>query len=110
MPLQVIHAKHKTGFEESKDFPIKINSIIAGRYQILEYIGSAAFSKAVQCLDMATGELVCDVHERVHAPCKHMHSRAHVQCVNTHVPHIIIVLPFAHILIHAHNELSYNAV
>jgi hypothetical protein len=57
--LKVIHARHKTGFEESKEFPIKINSIIAGRYQILEYIGSAAFSKAVQCLDMATGELVC---------------------------------------------------
>lgn len=56
---QIIHAKRKTGFEESKDFPIKLNSIIAGRYQILEYIGSAAFSKAVQCLDMSTGELVC---------------------------------------------------
>lgn len=57
--LPVIYVRNKTGFEESKEFPIKINSLIAGRYQILEYIGSAAFSKAVQCLDTVTGELVC---------------------------------------------------
>ena len=29
------------------------------RYQILEYLGSAAFSRAVQCLDLTTNELVC---------------------------------------------------
>lgn len=45
--LRVIFDRERTGFEESKEFPIVINSIIAGRYQILEYLGSAAFSKAV---------------------------------------------------------------
>lgn len=57
--LPVIYERHKTGFEETKDFPILINSVIAGRYQILEYLGSAAFSKAVQCVDLKTNELVC---------------------------------------------------
>jgi len=57
--LRVYYIKNQTGFEESKDFPIKINSVIAGRYEILEYLGSAAFSKAIQCLDLKKGELVC---------------------------------------------------
>jgi hypothetical protein len=50
--LRVIFDRERTGFEETKEFPIVINSIIAGRYQILEYLGSAAFSKAVQCVDL----------------------------------------------------------
>eukprot|EP00741_Cyanophora_paradoxa_P005604 tig00000912_g5432.t1 len=57
--LKVIYERNRTGFEETKDFPIRINSVIAGRYQILEYLGSAAFSKAVQCLDLQTGQLIC---------------------------------------------------
>ena len=28
-------------------------------YQVREYLGSAAFSKAVQCVDLHSGELVC---------------------------------------------------
>ena len=57
--LKVIFVKNRTGFEESKEFPIRINSIIAGRYQVLEYLGSAAFSRAIQCYDLATGKYVC---------------------------------------------------
>jgi hypothetical protein len=49
----------KTGFEESKDFPIRLGSVVAGRYQLMEYLGSAAFSKAVQALDLHTGLMVC---------------------------------------------------
>lgn len=45
--LKVVFDREKTGFEETKDFPIVINSIIAGRYQVVEYLGSAAFSKAI---------------------------------------------------------------
>ena len=30
--LRVVYDREKTGFEESKEFPIVINSIIAGRY------------------------------------------------------------------------------
>mmetsp|Transcript_38797 Transcript_38797/g.84432 ORF Transcript_38797/g.84432 Transcript_38797/m.84432 type:complete len:707 (-) Transcript_38797:296-2416(-) len=57
--LKVIHRKGHTGFEESKDFPIRMNAVIAGRYQVMEFLGSAAFSKAVQALDLQTGMLVC---------------------------------------------------
>jgi len=52
--LKVVFDREKTGFEETKDFPIVINSIIAGRYQVVEYLGSAAFSKAIQCYDIHT--------------------------------------------------------
>mmetsp|Transcript_50465 Transcript_50465/g.96405 ORF Transcript_50465/g.96405 Transcript_50465/m.96405 type:complete len:683 (-) Transcript_50465:537-2585(-) len=57
--LKIVHRKGRTGFEESKDFPIRINSVVAGRYQVMEFLGSAAFSKAVQALDLQTGMLVC---------------------------------------------------
>jgi len=57
--LKVIFDRERTGFEESKEFPIVINSIVAGRYQVVEYLGSAAFSKAVQALDLVSGKMVC---------------------------------------------------
>merc|ERR1711972_82422 len=57
--LRVVFERDKTGFEESKEFPIRMNAVIAARYQILEYLGSAAFSRAVQCLDLATNRMVC---------------------------------------------------
>eukprot|EP01063_Lacrimia_lanifica_P021477 TRINITY_DN2885_c0_g1_i1.p1 TRINITY_DN2885_c0_g1~~TRINITY_DN2885_c0_g1_i1.p1 ORF type:complete len:759 (+),score=251.98 TRINITY_DN2885_c0_g1_i1:155-2278(+) len=57
--LQVIYEKGKTGFEENQEYPVKRDHVIAGRYQIIEYIGSAAFSHAVQCLDLKTGHYVC---------------------------------------------------
>lgn len=57
--LRVIHRKNRTGFEESKDLPIIINQVIAGRYYVTEYLGSAAFSKVVQAHDLHTGMDVC---------------------------------------------------
>lgn len=57
--LRVVFDREKTGFEESKEFPIVINSIIAGRYQVVEYLGSAAFSKAIQCYDIHSEQMVC---------------------------------------------------
>eukprot|EP00195_Chlamydomonas_chlamydogama_P014734 CAMPEP_0202902904 /NCGR_PEP_ID=MMETSP1392-20130828/18762_1 /ASSEMBLY_ACC=CAM_ASM_000868 /TAXON_ID=225041 /ORGANISM="Chlamydomonas chlamydogama, Strain SAG 11-48b" /LENGTH=1064 /DNA_ID=CAMNT_0049589765 /DNA_START=132 /DNA_END=3326 /DNA_ORIENTATION=- len=57
--LKVIHRRHRTGFEETKDFPIRMNDLIAGRYQVMDFLGSAAFSRAVQALDVKTGTLVC---------------------------------------------------
>lgn len=57
--LRVIYDREKTGFEETKDFQIVINSIVAGRYQVMEYLGSAAFSKAIQCQDLLTKQHVC---------------------------------------------------
>ncbi len=49
----------RTGFEETKDFPIRMNDLIAGRYQVMDFLGSAAFSRAIQALDVKTGMLVC---------------------------------------------------
>ncbi|KAL4470446.1 hypothetical protein ABPG74_012057 [Tetrahymena malaccensis] len=57
--LKIITDRERTGFEETKEFPIVINSIVAGRYQIMEYLGSAAFSKAIQCQDKQTGQMLC---------------------------------------------------
>ena len=33
--------------------------MVAGRYQILQYVGSAAFSKAVHAMDLTNGKMVC---------------------------------------------------
>ena len=57
--LKVIYDRERTGFEETKEFPIIIGSIIAGRYRVMEYLGSAAFSKAIQCQDLITGDHYC---------------------------------------------------
>lgn len=32
--LKIIHGRHRTGFEESKEFPIRQNDLVAGRYQV----------------------------------------------------------------------------
>uniref|UniRef100_A0A2P2QPN6 Uncharacterized protein MANES_07G130000 n=1 Tax=Rhizophora mucronata TaxID=61149 RepID=A0A2P2QPN6_RHIMU len=57
--LRIIHRKNRTGFEETKDLPIVLNTVIASRYYVTEYIGSAAFSKVVQAHDLHTGIDVC---------------------------------------------------
>ncbi|KAL8161029.1 hypothetical protein V2J09_012518 [Rumex salicifolius] len=57
--LRIIHRKNRTGFEENKEIPIVINTLIAGRYFVTEYLGSAAFSKVVQAHDIQTGVDVC---------------------------------------------------
>ncbi|KAJ8748615.1 hypothetical protein K2173_007605 [Erythroxylum novogranatense] len=57
--LKIVHRKNKTGFEEDKNFHVVLNSIIAGRYHVTEYLGSAAFSKAIQAHDLHTGMDVC---------------------------------------------------
>jgi serine/threonine protein kinase len=38
---------------------VQLNSIVAARYQILKHLGAAAFSRAVQGLDIHTNEMVC---------------------------------------------------
>lgn len=34
MTLRIVHRRRCTGFEESKDFPVRSNDLIAGRYQV----------------------------------------------------------------------------
>ncbi|KAL8110957.1 uncharacterized protein LOC141670447 isoform X2 [Apium graveolens] len=57
--LKIVHRKNRTGFEEDKNFNVVINSVLAGRYHVTEYLGSAAFSKAIQAHDLHTGMDVC---------------------------------------------------
>ncbi|KAM6582456.1 hypothetical protein CsatB_009458 [Cannabis sativa] len=57
--LRIIHRKNRTGFEENKELPIVLNAVIAGRYYVTEYLGSAAFSRVVQAHDLHTGVDVC---------------------------------------------------
>ncbi|KAK7385763.1 hypothetical protein VNO78_31615 [Psophocarpus tetragonolobus] len=57
--LRVIHRKNRTGFEENKELPIMLNTVLAGRYYVTEYLGSAAFSRVVQAHDLQTGIDVC---------------------------------------------------
>ncbi|XP_073283147.1 uncharacterized protein [Primulina huaijiensis] len=57
--LRIIHRKNRTGFEENKELPIVLNNIIAGRYYVTEYLGSAAFSKVIQARDLYSGMDVC---------------------------------------------------
>jgi hypothetical protein len=49
---QVIFEPHRTGFEETKDLMPAKGYIIAGRYRVEEYLGQAAFSSALQCVDL----------------------------------------------------------
>ncbi|KAI4329954.1 hypothetical protein MLD38_028276 [Melastoma candidum] len=57
--LKIVHRKNRTGFEEDKNFHVVLNSVIAGRYHVTEYLGSAAFSKAIQAHDLHSGMDVC---------------------------------------------------
>jgi len=50
--LKIIYQKGRTGFEESKHFNPPLNEIIAGRYRVREFLGQAAFSTALQCVDL----------------------------------------------------------
>lgn len=57
--FNVLYVTHRTGFEENKEFPIVLNSVIAGRYYVTEMLGSAAFSRVVQAHDLDSGMDVC---------------------------------------------------
>jgi hypothetical protein len=56
--LRVVYEAGKTGFEEAKEFSPPLGSVIAGRYRVRDYLGSAAFSTALACTDLcaAAGE------------------------------------------------------
>ncbi len=57
--LKIIHRRGATGFEPTREIPLRINDLIGGRYQIVDLLGQAAFCRAVQALDLKTGALVC---------------------------------------------------
>eukprot|EP01117_Protostelium_nocturnum_P006022 TRINITY_DN2166_c0_g1_i2.p1 TRINITY_DN2166_c0_g1~~TRINITY_DN2166_c0_g1_i2.p1 ORF type:complete len:972 (+),score=355.90 TRINITY_DN2166_c0_g1_i2:97-3012(+) len=57
--LPIVRIKRTTGLEESKDYKIVPGNVIAGRYQIVKILGSAAFSTAVECVDCITEQRNC---------------------------------------------------
>jgi dual specificity tyrosine-phosphorylation-regulated kinase 2/3/4 len=59
LTLRVLHRRGMTGFEPTRELPLRVNDLIAGRYQIMDLLGQAAFSRAVQAKDLKTGALVC---------------------------------------------------
>ena len=54
-----MYKPHKTGFAYEKDFKPEVGSLIAGRYEVRDYLGSAAFSSAYGCYDRETDAEVC---------------------------------------------------
>jgi hypothetical protein len=54
--LKVIFEPFRTGFEESKHFNPPKGTIIAGRYEVSDFLGQAAFSTALQCVDLIAEE------------------------------------------------------
>jgi hypothetical protein len=44
----------RTGFEVDKDFVPERDMLVAGRFQVEEFLGEAAFSTAIQCKDLAS--------------------------------------------------------
>ncbi|KAK2964115.1 putative DYRK-family kinase pom1 [Blattamonas nauphoetae] len=57
--LRIISAPFATGIEDNSDLAVQPNQVLAGRFVVREQIGSAAFSKAVECDDLETGDVVC---------------------------------------------------
>ena len=59
LKLSVVYEVGRTGFESSKEFDSANGVIVAGKYRIAGYLGSAAFSKAVKAVDLTTNQEVC---------------------------------------------------
>ncbi len=59
LTLRVVQKRGSTGFEYHREIPLHVGSIIAGRYQIVELLGQAAFSRAVKAFDLKKRQLVC---------------------------------------------------
>ena len=54
LSLPVIHEANKTGFEASKEFDSSVGTVVAGRYRIVSFLGSAAFSKCVKAVEVGS--------------------------------------------------------
>jgi hypothetical protein len=53
--LRVVYQAGRTGFEDAKEFAAVPGDLIAGRYRVQSFLGSAAFSSALSCVDESTG-------------------------------------------------------
>jgi serine/threonine protein kinase len=57
--LPFISSPMRSSLEESINYPIEVGGVVAGRYRIVDYLGQGVFSRAVQCIDLESGLLVC---------------------------------------------------
>jgi hypothetical protein len=79
--LKVIHRRNRTGFEETKDFPIRINDLVAGRYQVRSscHVGGRAASGGAAA---AAAALLCARVDCLYSPildcCQYVRGRAPV--------------------------------
>lgn len=49
---KVVYERNRTGFEDSKDLQPAMGSLVAGRYRVRSFLGSAVFSTAIECQDL----------------------------------------------------------
>lgn len=54
--LRVVYEAGRTGFEEAKEIVAEPGDILAGRYKVNSFLGSAAFSSALSCTDLVNDE------------------------------------------------------
>eukprot|EP01043_Picozoa_sp_COSAG02_P012746 COSAG02_NODE_498_length_21087_cov_33.272394_14_plen_566_part_00 len=59
MDLRIIYRPQHTGFEPHQEFPIVPGDLVAGRYTVLDTLGTASFCTAVHALQTDTGTNVC---------------------------------------------------
>ena len=57
--LPIIYDPRRNVLEESVNFHIAAGTMIANKYRIVDYLGSGVFSRAVQCVELETGKMVC---------------------------------------------------
>ena len=59
LTLRIVSSKGRSGPLSSRELRLAPNDLVAGRYVVLDFLGAAAFSTAVQALDTKSGVLVC---------------------------------------------------
>ena len=59
MDLRIVYRPQHTGFEPYHEFPVVPGDMVAGRYTILNTLGSASFCTAVHAVQTDTGSNVC---------------------------------------------------
>lgn len=59
LQLPFISAPMRSSLEETVNYPIEVGGVVVGRYRIVDYLGQGVFSRAVQCIDLQSGQLVC---------------------------------------------------
>lgn len=57
--LKIYHKRGVTGFESSKELHMEQGDVVAGRYQVVSVVGTAAFSQAVEAYDLKEQRPVC---------------------------------------------------